>query len=151
LVDGSLVAVDRVHHPLEHGIKELARFLGISVGEQLHRPLKVGEEYGDLFALALEGALRREDPLNEVLRRIRLWRGEPRCRRQRRGSCGQCCAAAIAELAPSLDLRTTAWASRRECRAALPAETGTVAVLCLAPGTLHAVASEHSGWRRSER
>ena len=54
LVDGALVAVDGLHHPLEHGVEELARLLGVAVGEQLHRALEVGEEHGDLLALALE-------------------------------------------------------------------------------------------------
>ena len=57
LVDGALVAMDGLHHPLEDGIEELARLLGIAVGEQLHRALEVGEEDGDLLALALEGGL----------------------------------------------------------------------------------------------
>ena len=56
LVDGALVAVDGLHHALEDGIEELARLLGVAVGEQLHRALEVGEEDGDLLALALEGA-----------------------------------------------------------------------------------------------
>ena len=67
LVDGALVAVDGLHHPLEHGIEELPRLLGVAVGEQLHRALEVGEEHGDLLALALEGGLRGEDLLGEVL------------------------------------------------------------------------------------
>ena len=54
LVHRALVAVDGLHHPLEHGVEELARLLGIAVGEQLHRALEVGEEDGDLLALALE-------------------------------------------------------------------------------------------------
>ena len=56
LVHGALVAMHGLHHPLEHGIEELARLLGIAVGEQLHRALEVGEEHGDLLALAFEGA-----------------------------------------------------------------------------------------------
>ena len=67
LVDGALVAVDRLHHPLEHGVEELPRLLGVAVGEQLHRALEVGEEHRDLLALALEGGLRGEDLLGEVL------------------------------------------------------------------------------------
>ena len=67
LVHGALVAVDGLHHPLEHGVEELARLLGIAVGEQLHRALEVGEEDGDLLALALEGGLGGEDLLGEVL------------------------------------------------------------------------------------
>ena len=59
LVDRALVAVDRLHHALEHRVEELARLLGIAVGEQLHRALEVGEEDGDLLALALEGGSSR--------------------------------------------------------------------------------------------
>jgi hypothetical protein len=61
LVDRALVAVDGLHHPLENGVEDLARLLGITIGEQFHRALEVGEEHGDLLALALQGALRGED------------------------------------------------------------------------------------------
>jgi hypothetical protein len=57
LVDGALVAMHRLHHVLENGIKQLARLLGIAVGEELHRSLEVREEDRDLLALALKGAL----------------------------------------------------------------------------------------------
>ena len=67
LVHGALVAVDGLHHVLEHGVEELARLLGIAVGEQLHRALEVGEEDGDLLALAFERGLGGEDLLGEVL------------------------------------------------------------------------------------
>jgi hypothetical protein len=67
LVHRALVAVDGFHHPLEDGIEELARLLGVAVGEQLHRALEVGEEHRDLLALAFEGGLGGEDLLGEVL------------------------------------------------------------------------------------
>ena len=57
LVDGALVAVDGLHHALEDRVEELAGLLGIAVGEQLHRALEIGEEHGDLLALALERGL----------------------------------------------------------------------------------------------
>jgi hypothetical protein len=50
-------AVNSLHHELEHGIQDLARLLGIAIGEQLHRALEVGEEHGDLLSLTLERAL----------------------------------------------------------------------------------------------
>ena len=56
LVDGALVAVDGLHHPLEDRIEELPGLLGVAVGQQLHRALEVGEEDRDLLALAFEGA-----------------------------------------------------------------------------------------------
>jgi hypothetical protein len=57
LVDGALVAVDGLHHPLEDGVEELARLLGVPVGEQLHRALQIGEEDRHLLTLALQRAL----------------------------------------------------------------------------------------------
>jgi hypothetical protein len=70
--------VDRLHHAFEDRIEELARFFGVTVGEQLHRPFEVGEQDGDLLALTFEGCLGGEDPLGEVLGRVRLRRVEAR-------------------------------------------------------------------------
>jgi len=64
-------AVDGVHHQREDGVENLARLFGIPVGEQLHGALEVGEEHGDLLALALERALRSQNLLGEVARRVR--------------------------------------------------------------------------------
>jgi hypothetical protein len=61
-----------LHHAFEHGIKNLSRVLGITVGQQFHRALEVSEEDRDLFTLALERGLGREDLLGEVLRSIGL-------------------------------------------------------------------------------
>ena len=72
LVDGALVAVDRLHHPLEHRVQELPRFLGVPVGQELHRALEVGQQDRHLLALALEGTLRGEDLLSEVPGGVRL-------------------------------------------------------------------------------
>ena len=71
LVHRALAVVDRLHHPLEHGVENPSCLLGVAVGEQLHRALHVGEEHGDALALAFEGDLRREDLLGEVLRDVR--------------------------------------------------------------------------------
>ena len=84
LVDGALVAVHGLHHPFQHGIEQLARLLGVAIGEQFHRALEVGEEHGDLLALALQGGLGGEDLLGEVLWGVRL-RGR-RTNRGRRAS-----------------------------------------------------------------
>ena len=75
LVHRALVAVDGLHHALEHRVEELARLFGVAVGEQLHRALEIGEEDGDLLALAFEGGLGREDLLGEVLRGCTARRG----------------------------------------------------------------------------
>jgi hypothetical protein len=57
LVHGPFVVMDRLHHPLENGIKNLSCVLWVTVGKQLHGAFKIGEEDGDLLALALEGSL----------------------------------------------------------------------------------------------
>src|SRR5262245_28109408 len=74
LVDSALVAMDGLHHSFEDGVEDLARLLGIPVGEQLHRIFQVGEEDRDLLALALQGGLRAEDLLSEMLRGVGLGR-----------------------------------------------------------------------------
>ena len=117
LVDGALVAVDGLHHPLEHGVEELARLLGIAVGEQLHRALEVGEEHGDLLALALERALRGEDLLGEVLGGVGLGGGEAAGLRRERSP------ARTAELLARRDGDATARAGRLEPGATVLAET----------------------------
>jgi hypothetical protein len=84
LVDGALVVMDGLHHPLQHGVEQLARLLGVPVGEQLHRALEIGEEDRHLFALALQRALGGEDLLGEVLGGVGL-RGVGSLSRRRRG------------------------------------------------------------------
>ena len=73
LVHRALVVVDGLHHLLQDGIEEPAGFLGVAVRQQLHRALDVGEEHGDLLALALEGIARSQDLLGEVPRGVGLW------------------------------------------------------------------------------
>jgi hypothetical protein len=53
LVHGALVAVDGLHHSLEHRVQELSGIFGVAIGQVFHRTLEVGEEHGDLLALAL--------------------------------------------------------------------------------------------------
>jgi hypothetical protein len=50
----------------QHRVKELPGFLGISIGEQLHRSFQVGKENRDLLPLSFERAPRREDLLFQV-------------------------------------------------------------------------------------
>jgi hypothetical protein len=64
--------VHRGHHAFQDGVEELPRLFGVSVGEQLHRPLQVGEEHGDVFAFAFEGGLGGENFLGEVGRCVDL-------------------------------------------------------------------------------
>ena len=86
LVHRALIAVDGLHHALQHRIEDLARLLGIAVGEQLHRALEVGEEHRDLLALAFQGGLGGEDLLGEVRCTTRGWRSGPLVRWWRRSA-----------------------------------------------------------------
>ena len=144
LVDRALVAVDGLHHALEDGIEELARLLRIAVGEQLHRALEVGEEHGDLLALAFEGSLGGEDLLGEVLRRVGLRRASLGLRIDRRTTLQ-------AELRRPRQLRPAFRAGQHQTAAAFQAELGMLRILVLAPRTLHAGASQSTGPGRSER
>ena len=67
-VVGFMVAGPRGrHHVFEDGVEQLARLLGITIREELHRALEIREEHGHLLALAFEGGLGGEDLLSEVL------------------------------------------------------------------------------------
>ena len=49
--------MDGLHHVLEDGVENLARVLRVTIGQELHRALEVGEEDGDLLAFAFQGGL----------------------------------------------------------------------------------------------
>src|SRR5262249_57041232 len=72
LVDCALVAVHGVHHPFQDGVEKLTRFFRITVREQLHRSLEVGEKDRDLLTLTLQGSSRVQNTFGEVLWRVGL-------------------------------------------------------------------------------
>jgi hypothetical protein len=72
LVHGALVAMDSIHHSLEHGVEDLPCLFGITIGEQLHGPLEIGEQNSDLLPFTFKGAFRREDLFDEMLGDIAL-------------------------------------------------------------------------------
>ena len=72
LVDGALVVVDGLDHPIEDRVEELARFLWVAVGEQFHETLEVGEQDGHLLALPFQRRLGDEDLFGEVRGRVRV-------------------------------------------------------------------------------
>ncbi|HTO10940.1 MAG TPA: hypothetical protein VMQ51_05165 [Candidatus Binatia bacterium] len=137
LVDGAFVAMDGLDHPLQDGVEDLARFLGIAIGQQFHRTLEVGEEDGDLLALTLQRSLRGHDLLDEMLGRVALGRLEP-CRR--RGHGGERASAAPAELVAGVIGEAAGGADQRQRCGTSGAEAPAFPVLGLAPG-----AGDHSG------
>src|SRR5215475_10196688 len=112
-------AMDGLHHALDHRVEDLARFLWIAVGQQLHRALEVGEQDGDLLALTFEGALGGEDLLGEVLWGVDIWRLE--LWRHLRASA-QRLRTAAAEVIAGVIAESARWADDRERCTALRAE-----------------------------
>ena len=66
LADDSLVAVDGFDHLFQDCIEELMGLLRIAVGQERERVLDVGEEDGDVLALALESRPRGKHALSEM-------------------------------------------------------------------------------------
>jgi hypothetical protein len=53
----ALVAVNGLHHVLQHRVQYLPGLFGVAIGEQLHRALEVREEHRHLLALSLQRGL----------------------------------------------------------------------------------------------
>jgi len=124
--------VHRFHHLVENRIEDPARLFGITVGEELHGTLEVGEQHGHLLALAFERGLGHQDPLGEVLGDVGFGSGEagPRGLVERGRA-----------LAAELVLGRVAHPARRadggKRSRALAAESCSRGILGLAPETLH--------------
>jgi hypothetical protein len=57
LVHRPLVAVDRLHHQLEHRVEDLSRLLRVAFRKELHRAFQVGKEDSYLLPLAFQRGL----------------------------------------------------------------------------------------------
>src|SRR6185369_17312839 len=66
-VHGTLVAVNRFNHAVEHRIEELLCGLRVAVRKDLHRVFDISEQDSDLFALALDGGPCAQDLVGQVL------------------------------------------------------------------------------------
>jgi hypothetical protein len=140
LVHGALIAMDGLHHELEDRVKDLPRFLGITVGEQLHRAFHIGEQHRHLLTLTLEGSPGGKDAFGEMFGCVDVGRLEPR---------GGDLAKWGGTLTAEPVLRRIAGAAGRAhgCQGggALAAELHAGGVLGLAPRTLH-VHTSNAGW-----
>ena len=134
LVHHALVLVDGLDHALEHRVDEVARLLGVAVGQHLHRALEVGEDHRHLLALALEHGLGVQDALGQVLRRVGIRRAEAGGRAG--GLDGQ--GALGAELGGGGQRRPAAAAVGAQLHAAVDAIVRAGRVLLLTATTLHA-------------
>ena len=59
-------AVDGRHQALQHRVKELASLCWVMVGQACHRALEVGEQHGDLLALAFQSAAGGQNLLGKI-------------------------------------------------------------------------------------
>ena len=71
-VDRAFVAMHGIHHHAERRIQDAPRVLRVGAFDQRERALDVGEQHGDLLALALAGPRASEDALGQVPRRAGL-------------------------------------------------------------------------------
>ena len=70
LVDEALEALDPIREDLEEAVHDLRPRFRVELLRQLHRAFHVGEQHGDLLALAFEGGLGLQDLLGEVFGRV---------------------------------------------------------------------------------
>src|SRR5262249_55533823 len=134
LVHGPLVVVNRLHHALEHRIEKLASLLGITIGEKLHRPPEVGEEHGDLLAFPFQGRFGGEDSFGQLRRRVGSRRSELPFLLDR---THYRLSTASAELLGVLIREAARLAHGAQRQTALTAKAAPLAILRLAPWTLH--------------
>src|SRR5215467_2097212 len=71
VIDAALVLPYGVDHGFEDWIEQLARHLGVTTGHTIRCCGEIGEQDGDLSALALHGSRVNEDPLGEGWRHRR--------------------------------------------------------------------------------
>jgi len=77
-VHGALVVMHRLHHAIEHRLKDRARLLGIALGDQFHRAFQVREQHRNLLALSFERGARGENFFRKMLWRVVLGGAKPR-------------------------------------------------------------------------
>ena len=133
IVHRALVPVNGFDHAFHHAFQELARLLGIAVGDELHGALEVGEQHGDLLALALDRAPRNQNLFREVLWDVGLRRAGLAADTGDNGV-----GTSVAELRRGGKRGTAVRARPSQRRRALLAEACPRRARMLAPGTGHA-------------
>ena len=83
LIDGALVAMDLGQRAVEEAAQQRVHLVGAETLGERRRADDIAEEHGHRLALALQGAARREDLLDEMPGRVGLGRGGPACRLDR--------------------------------------------------------------------
>jgi hypothetical protein len=63
-------AVDGRHDALQHRAKELVDLFWVTVGQEFHGALEVGEQHRDLLALAFQGTAGRENLFGQIGGRV---------------------------------------------------------------------------------
>ena len=135
LVHRTFVPMDLGQHELERACHQCVHVLGVEARGERGETGDVHEQDGDLLALALEGGLRGEDALGEMLggvrRRAREVRGDRRARER---------SFPTLRTEPGVDgkLRAAHRARGDEARPTARAESRSRRTLLPAPGALHA-------------
>src|SRR5215216_2469693 len=145
-VNGTLVAVNCLNHAVEHRIEELLCSFRVAVRKDLHRVLDIGEQYGDLFALTLDGGPCAQDLIGQVLRSVTPGRDKAAIvpkRLYRMATFGT-------ELGGCWQRASTAAASSRQRSCTLIAELRVNSVLVFAAWTFHSEqVPSRTGYKRN--
>ena len=135
LIDVALEAFDGVAEDAEEALHDLRPRLRVELFRELHRALHVGEENGDLLALALDRGFRLADLLAEERRMGWRWSRRPSADRQRR-------ATAAAESLADLDWSAAGGTPCGQSGAALRAEAAVGPVVVVTGRTAHRVSGK---------
>jgi hypothetical protein len=134
LIDVALEALDGVAENAEEALHDLRPRLGVELFRELHRALHIGEEDGDLLALALDRGFRLADLLGEERPMGWRWSRCPPADRQRR-------ATAAAESLVDLDRSAAGGTPRGQSGAALRVEAAVGPIVVVTGRTAHGVNS----------
>jgi hypothetical protein len=137
LIDRALIAMDRFHHVLENRVEHPTGFLGVTVGQQLHRAFEIGKKHGDMLALALERTSGGENLLGEVPRGVAVWSANFYLRGEWARAVEQLATFSTKFLPGWIDSAAALSTDQGEPASAVPAKLLSHGILTTAPGALH--------------